>query len=101
MLRLREPEERLALLNITIETLPSMHVRGFKRTATNIVDYYQAQGNDFPDQDLRSMVRVDDGSRGGGGERGNKGSRRGPHEIPCFGVALASFEWFNTIVLVS
>ncbi|CAM9288324.1 unnamed protein product, partial [Laminaria digitata] len=56
VLRLREPEERLALLNITIETLPSMHVRAFKRTATNIVDYYQAQGDDFPDQDLRSMV---------------------------------------------
>lgn len=46
------------MLNITIETLPSMHVRGFKRTATNIVDYYQAQGDDFPDQDLRAMVRI-------------------------------------------
>lgn len=52
-----EPEERFALLNITISTLPSMYIRGFKRTATNIVDYYEAMGDDCMDQDLRSMVR--------------------------------------------
>lgn len=57
VLRLTEPHERLALLNITISTLPSMYVRGFKRTATNIVDYYEAMGDDCPDPDLRSMVR--------------------------------------------
>ncbi|CAN0278710.1 unnamed protein product [Pylaiella littoralis] len=56
VLRLTEPQERLALLNITISTLPSMHVRGFKRTATNIVDYYEAMGDACMDQDLRSMV---------------------------------------------
>ncbi len=53
---MNEPHERLALLNITISTLPSMFVRGFKRTATNIVDYYEAMGDACMDQDLRSMV---------------------------------------------
>ena len=57
VLRLREPHERLALLNITVSTLPSMYIRGFKRTATNIVDYYEAMGDDCADPDLRSMVR--------------------------------------------
>lgn len=57
VLRLKEPHERLALLNITISTLPSMYVRGFKRTATNIVDYYEAMGDHCADPDLRSMVR--------------------------------------------
>lgn len=33
-----------------------MYVRGFKRTATNIVDYYEAMGDDCADPDLRSMV---------------------------------------------
>ncbi|CAM9130911.1 unnamed protein product [Scytosiphon promiscuus] len=56
VLRLTEPEERFALLNITISTLPSMYIRGFKRTATNIVDYYEAMGDDCMDQNLRSMV---------------------------------------------
>ncbi|CBJ26974.1 conserved unknown protein [Ectocarpus siliculosus] len=56
VLRMKEPEERLALLNITISTLPSMYIRGFKRTATNIVDYYEAMGDNCMDQDLRSMV---------------------------------------------
>ena len=56
VLRLTEPHERLALLNITISTLPSMYVRGFKRTATNIVDYYEAMGDDCADPDLRAMV---------------------------------------------
>ncbi|CAM9251597.1 unnamed protein product [Ectocarpus sp. 4 AP-2014] len=56
VLRMEEPEERLALLNITISTLPSMYIRGFKRTATNIVDHYEAMGDNCMDQDLRSMV---------------------------------------------
>ncbi|CAN0417433.1 unnamed protein product, partial [Ectocarpus sp. 12 AP-2014] len=33
-----------------------MYIRGFKRTATNIVDYYEAMGDNCMDQDLRSMV---------------------------------------------
>lgn len=54
---MKEPEERFALLNVTIETLPSMFIRGFKKTTTNIVDYYRGMGDDCMDQDLRSMVR--------------------------------------------
>lgn len=43
-------------MNITVSTLPSMYIRGFKRTATNIVDYYEAMGDDCADPELRSMV---------------------------------------------
>lgn len=53
---MKTPEERFALLNVTIETLPSMYVRGFKNTAANIVDYYRDR-DDCMDQDMRSMVK--------------------------------------------
>lgn len=35
-----------------------MYVRGFKRTATNIVDYYEAMGDNCADPELRSMVSI-------------------------------------------
>lgn len=59
IMKMRSPEERFALLNVTIATLPSMHVRGFKNTATNIVDHYRAQ-EDCMDQKMRNMVRERD-----------------------------------------
>lgn len=58
VLRLREPEERFALLNVTVATLPSTYVRGFQRTAENIVAFFRAKDAADVDEELRSMVRM-------------------------------------------
>ena len=80
VMRLREPEERFTLLNYTITTLPSMHVRGFKKTATNIVDYYRTQGDACHDQELRSMVREKIGKKIKNREKSKASTRKRERE---------------------
>ncbi|CAN0045310.1 unnamed protein product, partial [Discosporangium mesarthrocarpum] len=55
VLQLRHPEERFKLMNITINTLPSMYVRGFKQVASNIVDYFAA-GMGTADPELNAKI---------------------------------------------
>jgi hypothetical protein len=55
VLRMAEPHERRALLEITINDLPSMDVRGFRKVGRNIVEHVAARTADVDDS-LRSKV---------------------------------------------
>ncbi|KAG5178419.1 hypothetical protein JKP88DRAFT_201663 [Tribonema minus] len=56
VLRMREPDERRALLEATIATLPSMDVRGFRRVARNIAEHVAARSDGAVDAALRARV---------------------------------------------
>jgi hypothetical protein len=55
VLRMEEPSERRELLEITINDLPSMDVRGFRKVGRNIVEHVAARTADV-DPSLRAKV---------------------------------------------